>query len=119
MHHSDPLTPKIECLAKQGVRPCHIADQLGVSRQRVYTRIGWLRRAGEDIPEFPRGAPGGAIGRPRKPRLRAMPDDLRDRLAEIAEMRGQSIEQLATRLLTVIVRDDLVDAILDDGETTT
>ena len=51
MQHSAPLTPKSARLAKEGVRPCHIAQQLGLSRQRVYMRIGWLRRVGEGIIE--------------------------------------------------------------------
>lgn len=54
MQQPDPITPDVLRLAKARVRPGHIAKELGVTRQRVYMRIGWLRRNGEDIPEFPR-----------------------------------------------------------------
>lgn len=115
MHHTDPLTREIARLAKEGVRPGHIATTLGVSRQRVYMRIGWLRRVGEDIPKFPRGRPPCAAKTGAHLRCR-LPDDVTERIASCAEARGQSIGQFATRLLTVIARDGLVDAILDDGE---
>ncbi|HAW49187.1 MAG TPA: hypothetical protein DCX34_18470 [Roseovarius sp.] len=114
MQQPDPITPDVLRLAKARVRPGHIAKELGVTRQRVYMRIGWLRRNGEDIPEFPRGPLHRT--KTREPRLSRLPGDVKHRLAEIAEARGQSIGQFATRLLTVIARDDLVDAILDDQE---
>lgn len=115
MHHTDPLTPEIARLAREGLRPAEIATELNTTRQRVYMRIGWLRRTGADIPAFSRGRPprAGQIARQIRCRL---PADVTDRIAACAEARGESIGQFAKRLLTVIARDDLVGAILDDTE---
>jgi len=117
MASRDPAIEDIRVLALRGVRPGEIAERLGLSRQRVYMRIGWLRRTGDEIPEFPRG-PLRRDGQ-RQLRIRGVEADLLERLAPHAEARGVSAVTLAGRLLNVIARDDLVDAILDDKETHT
>ena len=45
----------------------------------------------------------------------ALDPDLRERLDMAAEDRGISPVELATRLLSTALRDDMLDAILDDG----
>ena len=115
MASRDPQIDDIRALALRGVRPGDIAERLGVSRQRVYMRVGWLRRMGCDIPEFPRG-PLRRDGK-RQFRVRGVEADLLEQLAPHAEARGLSAPALAGRLLNVIARDGLVDAILDDEET--
>lgn len=112
MASRDPEIDDIRALALRGVRPGDIAERLGLSRQRVYMRISWLRRVGEEIPEFPRG-PLQRDGQ-RQFRVRGIEADLLERLAPHAEARGLSAAVLAGRLLNVIARDGLTDAILDD-----
>jgi hypothetical protein len=64
------------------------------------------------IPEFPRG-PLRRDGQ-RQLRIRGVEKDILERLAPHAEARGLTVPHLAGRLLNVIARDGLTDAILDD-----
>ena len=114
MASRDPEIEDIRALALRGVRPGDIAERLGLSRQRVYMRIAWLRNTGEDIPQFSRGPlRAGTKGRAI---VRGVQPDLFDRLRPHASARGIAASSLAGRLLNVIARDGLTDAILDDLE---
>lgn len=89
-------------LALAGMRPVHIAPLIGRQRNYVARALCDMRRAGEPIPRFTSGPP--------PVRLRT------DRLIQAARERNISLSELTAKLLDRIAADDLVDAVLDDGD---
>ena len=108
---------RIVALAKRGIRPARIFDLVGDARNltQVYKTIGHARRIDPSIPSF-RTARTSEVG----PKVRnqfavELPADLLLDLAPHAEKRRLTAKELAIALITVVVREDLVDATLDDG----
>lgn len=103
---------EIIALARQGNPPREIAARMGLDANTVSCLLSYERRKGAPIPYFPTGP--GRIGRTRFV-ICDPPAGLREALAPHAAARGMSISELAGALLLAITRDDLVDAVLDDG----
>lgn len=101
-------------LAQRGMRPGTIAREFGVAPDVIYQLLSGARRAGVDIPRFAGGPFPDAKKNGNQLRVRIAPRHL-PALDRAANDRGISRSQLVSRLLEVLVMDDLVDAILDDG----
>jgi len=99
---------EIVWLAKSGERPVAIADELGISIDTVNSALRRARRRGEYIPKAP-------LGRRSHYQLKlTWPEFYRFR--EAAMQRNIPTAKLIKRLLTIIVEEDMIDAILDDME---
>jgi hypothetical protein len=98
--------------AQKAVRASDIARNLGVTPNRVHSVLNFLRRHGAEFPPVRSGPRPGLQG----PRLTRLNAELRSALAPHAAARGMSARALAARILEIVTREDLVDAILDDGE---
>lgn len=113
-----PEKQRIIDKAQAGVRPMQIAADLGLPVDEVYGTISYARKRGVPISHFPAGKQG-VVKLP--PELRSATVTLRVDgellacLEEPARLRGLSDRQLAVRLLDVLVREDMIDAVLDDG----
>ncbi len=96
-------------LAHQRVQPCDIAVRLNCAPDTVYQYISAARRAGMRIPKFTNGRPNQTAG------YAHINHETAAALRPHADRRGIPLRVLAKRLLAEVARDDLVDAILDDG----
>jgi Mn-dependent DtxR family transcriptional regulator len=108
----DSLDLVVAELALQSVRASEIARRIGVTPNRVYSVLHYLRRHGAELPRVksgPSSAPQGA----RLPRLSG---ELRAALAPYAAARQMSVKALSVQILQIVARDGLVDAIIDDEE---
>lgn len=88
----------VDRLVALGMTHLEIAERYGVKRSTVgqYT------------------SPSTAVGGPGlRVRLRA---SVIDRLDRAARRRGASLDGLCSDILTAIITDDILDAVLDDGE---
>jgi len=92
-------------LARKGLRIAEIAALVGSTPNAVHARISQLRREGHNIPHL-LGA--GVFNVP-------VPDDVLGALDYEATARGVSHRVLAGRILTAVLTEGLVDAVLDDG----
>lgn len=79
-----------------------VAMELNISRASV---TQWCKRYGIDTDDFRAGQ-----------RTSEIPPSILNALRPHAELRGISSFELACRILRIIVADDMVDAILDDGD---
>lgn len=93
-------------LARKGLDQHEIAKAIGSWPSNVAAILSQLRKEGE-LPPLARFIPSGHMPLDR---------NLLAALAPHAEKRGITPPRLAERLLTVIAGEDLVDAVLDDGE---
>lgn len=98
-------------MALDGRRPPEIAAELAIHITTVYEKIGQARRKGVAIAKF------SCKGRTQPKRRASMPPSVQDALAPYAEARGVTVIELGERLLASVARDQLADAILDDGIT--
>lgn len=96
-------------MARQRIQPRDIAVRLNCAPDTVYQYISAARRAGMRIPKFTNGRPNKTAG------YAHISHDTAAALLPHADRRGIPLRVLAKQLLEVIARDDLVDAILDDG----
>lgn len=97
-------------MAMAGNPPRQIADKLGMEPNQVSCILWYERRKGRAIPHANRGP------WPRQTRIVLRnAQGLREGLWEHAEARCLTIEDLAARLIETLIRDDLIDAVLDDG----
>ena len=87
------------------LRIAEIAALVGSTPNAVHARISQLRREGHNIPHL-LGA--GVFNVP-------VPDDVLGALDYEATARGVSHRVLAGRILTAVLTEGLVDAVLDDG----
>jgi hypothetical protein len=104
--------PHIIELALQGVVPAEIAAETGTQVRYVYHVISTARRAGHDIPQFPRGRNShGMCGV-------HMRFNINQRTASALEIeataRGVSSTRLAKTLIETIARDGIWNAVLDE-----
>lgn len=111
MSQARPDRDRIIEMAKAGVQPREIAHDLGIEANAVSCILWYERQKGADIPRF---RSGPWIGQSRLV-VNDPGGRLRRGLSDAAGMRGLTEPELARRLLCAAVRDDLVDAILDDG----
>lgn len=96
--------------AMEGIPPRQIADELGMEANQVSCILWYERRKGRDIPHANRGP------WPRQKRIVLHGvQALREGLFDHAEARCLTIEELTTRLIETLIRDDLINAVLDDG----
>jgi hypothetical protein len=107
----DSLDAAVLSLSMDGVRPSDIARQLKVTPNRVFAVKAFFYRHGVIFPPIRKGPPT----REQAPRLTHLNTELREALAPHAAARGMGTRELALRLLGAIIRDELVDAVLDDG----
>ena len=107
----DSLDASVSGLATQAVPAREIARRLGVTAQRVHSVLHYLRRHGAVFPPVRLGKPCGPQGA-QLTRVNA-----ETRAAPHAIARGMETKALAVRILDVVIRDNLIDAILDDKET--
>lgn len=110
MKRDDSLDAAVITLAREGVRASDIARRLDVTPNRIHSVLHYLRRHGA---AFPRARSGPAPGK-QGARLTRLNADLRDGLAPHATARGMGVKELAVCLLGIIIRDGLIEAILDD-----
>lgn len=96
-------------LAHNRIRPSEIANRLSLRTVQVYHSLTLARESGEDIPPFSRKS-----RRHPNQRFRLQPH-VRDLLEPHAHARGVRISDLADKLLCVVVEEDMIDAVLDDG----
>ncbi|WP_297773073.1 helix-turn-helix domain-containing protein [uncultured Roseovarius sp.] len=106
----DSLDADVIPLAREGVPASDIARRLGVTPNRIHAVLARLRRQGAEFPPVRLGAPCRKQGA----RLTRLNSDLREGLEPHAIARGMSVKEMALRLLDIVIRDGLVDAILDD-----
>ncbi|ARE85026.1 hypothetical protein ROSMUCSMR3_03572 [Roseovarius mucosus] len=111
--HDDSLDTPVTELAVQAVPASEIARRLGVTTQRVHSVLHYLRRHGAAFPPVRPGKPCG----PQGAQLTRLNAETRAALAPHAIARGIETKALAVRILDVVIRDNLIDAILDDKET--
>jgi len=121
----------IIAMALDGVPPGVIEGRLGISRNVIYATLRAARQAGRDIPIFTTSGqlPGPYVHeeRPKRGARPAthrgsglhvvIPHDALFRLRSPAIARGMTSKELARDIITRVVDDDLVDAVLDDGDT--
>lgn len=91
-------------LSAQGVQRDMIAYRLGLSYNQVRYALEKARAEGDPraTPIAPRAAAGGVFGVPR---------DLAGKFHDAAKARGMSTRELRRRILDVVTRDDLFDAL--------
>lgn len=91
-------------LSAQGVQRDMIAYRVGLTFSQVRYALEKARDAGDAraTPIAPGGPAGGLFGVPR---------DLADRFRDAAQARGMTTRELRRRILDVVTRDDLFDAL--------
>lgn len=100
-------------LARGGMPPHLIERKLWgqCDRQDIYYWISKARRRDPAIPRFTKGVCHGAVSRTVN-----LPQEIVERLAGEAKKRGLTVRALVSALLAAAIRDNLVQAILDDGD---
>jgi len=93
-------------LARMGCARKAISRELGVSMPHVYTTIAEARARGETIPKT------GDLGRPPTVHI---PHDQIVALERHGIPRGVCGATIVARLVETALREDMIDAILDDG----
>jgi len=106
-------TDDIVALALKRVRPLQIAERFGIPVGRVYSRLSQARREGIDIPRF---TTNGLTMAHKGSRHVVLPLAVADALAERARQYEMSQSEFAAALLSVIVEDNLFDAVFDDAD---
>src|SRR5262249_252315 len=95
-------TAAVLALRRQNFSTSAIAEQLGIDARRVTSLEANARRA------FKRRVDLAA------PRVGPLPKALLERIGEPARDRGLTPNELIRRILTAVVKDGLIDAVLDD-----
>jgi hypothetical protein len=108
---------RIIAMARQGIRPNRIAILMKVAPNIVSVTLWQARQDGVAIPSFGTagrkkglGADAAAVA------LANLGEETRARLTEAGAARGIGAAETARRLLTIVARDGLIDAVLDDGK---
>ena len=105
----DKLTPRIIEMAKAGVWPKEIAEELGLKPHNVHCRMAYARKKGVSFPAFHEG---------RNAVTSRIVVDLptiksRRKLDHIATKMGIEAGELAAKIIDAAVQDGLVSAIID------
>jgi hypothetical protein len=106
---SKTLTDKVAKLCFEKLTRAEVAEALGISEMSVSNaRSNAIRRYGTDLPRFrkqPLNYVRCSIGL-----------ETRLKLDEEAKKRSTTPYRLAASILTAVLKDDLINAVLDDGE---
>lgn len=100
-------------LAMNGISPAEIAHRIGMPISSVYTHISRARKSGAKIPHFSKSGSGRVGGNGK--RSIHISGERKQHLAAYAAPRGIDVFELTERLLMIVLEDDMIDAILDDG----
>lgn len=109
---------RIVALAMIGTPPHEIASLVDCSSDAVSHQLAAARRRDAGVPRFspgPRPVPLPASAPARPSSCVAVPPDVLAELAGPAARRGMTAHGLVRHLLTVIVDEEMLEAILDDG----
>jgi hypothetical protein len=100
-------------LAEAGTPPSLLRGMLDrpVGIDKIYYVIKCARKAGIRIPKFERGVPR----KQRETKTLTIPAALFETLRPMAEGRQHSVSSFTALLLQTITRDNLINAILDEG----
>jgi len=104
-------------LALEGLPPREIAARTGATSTYCSTVLSHARATGTEIRRFGSGRRAKPNGRAKRALVIAA--DLARDLEPFADRRGVSVQEIVRRLVTAVVEDGIVDAILDDGEQAT
>tara|TARA_R110000868_G_scaffold368852_1_gene632004 strand:- start:22603 stop:22950 length:348 start_codon:yes stop_codon:yes gene_type:complete len=104
-----PDSELIVSLAMRRHAPREIAAQLGLDGRDVHEQLKVARRRGIDIPQFKPGL--WTRNRPMVP----IDMEVWRELVSHAQLRGLTSNELGTLILETVVRERLIDAVLDDG----
>lgn len=91
-----------------GVTDAEIALRLGISTHAVTGLISSAARRGKHDGDIDRSRPGDAI------RPVDLPSDLVQSMRRHAARRDTTVDNLIRQILSAVIHDDLVDAVLDD-----
>ena len=95
-------TAAVMALLDQGLTIEEIAERIGISVHNVQNLIYYRQK-------IPRQKDGQAIAIRLNERLNSA-------LAELATRRGVQPAEIATKILSTVIEEDLVDAVLDDEQ---
>lgn len=98
----------ITTMALTGMSPKQIAQSADIPTHQVYSALQYSRSLGVEIPGFKKGPKAGDA---------FLLADIVNELKPHAARRGLVVGELIQRLLQVIADEEMVDTILDDGET--
>ena len=101
------ITDDVSRLVLEGYRRAEIAEALGVSEMSVSNARRYANSKGANLPYFRRTYPPTLT-------VEMADQNLRERLVQEAEARGMTTARLAGHILTRVVKDDLITAVLDD-----
>jgi len=104
-------------LALEGLPPREIAARTGATSNHCSAVISKARSTGTDITRFGPGRAATVNGRAN--RALVISADIARDLEPFADRRGVTVQEIVRRLVTAVVEDGIVDAILDDGEQAT
>lgn len=96
----NPTVDKVARLANREKSPAQIAAELGIQFNSVLTYLSHARRR-------------GLIGKGRRFSI-DMPMRIQEALSQAAAARGLTVDALACSILTIVVDDAMIDAVLDD-----
>ena len=99
-------TEAIMALRAQNLTTRQIADKIGIEPKTVSALEVSVTRSKARLPQ-----PGEVQGR-----LMLLPADLAGKMRRASSSRGLSPNQLARRIVEVVVNGGLIDAVLDDRE---
>lgn len=111
-YRSPELREKVIALARQGTRPARIAILLGEDHDWVRAHISRSRAQDPTIPYA-----SNALKTDNDTRV-VVPGELVALLRQASHARNIHPKTCAGRILRQVLRDNLIDAILDDGVTT-
>lgn len=101
------ITDKVSHMVLEGYRRHEIAEALGISEISVSNARRYANSKGRNLPYFRRRYPPTLT-------VEMSNQNCREKLVEEAAARGISTARLAGRILTKVLKDDLIEAVLDD-----
>jgi len=102
------IVEEVSKMILEGYRRHEIAEKLGISEMSVSNARRYANKKGAGLPYFRRTYP---------PRLtiEMANQNCREKLVREAEARGLTTARLAGHILTRVIKDDLINAVLDDA----
>lgn len=107
------LRKKCVELSLAGLRPSEIAEELDCAVATVHAAKNEARAQGMALPKVKLGP---AVANPGL--LVCFPTHVADALVHPAGRRGMSVENLVKTMISRVLSDGLIDAVLDDGVNT-
>ncbi len=101
------ITEDVTAMLIAGYRRAEIAEALGVSEMSVSNARRYANSKGANLPYFRRTYPPTLS-------IEMGNQNLREKLAQESERRGMTTARLAGHILTKVMSDDLLAAVLDD-----